>query len=78
MPDIPDFVSPVDGQVVHGRAGLRDHNKRHGVTNMADFTNEWETKAKQRAKVFSGDPSFDRKRRREAIIRAVEKHWRSK
>ena len=29
--DIPDFVSPIDGTVVRGRAGLRDHCARHGV-----------------------------------------------
>jgi hypothetical protein len=29
--DIPDFVSPIDGKVVSGRAGLRDHCRRHGV-----------------------------------------------
>jgi hypothetical protein len=29
--DLPDFVSPIDGQVVSGRAGLRDHCRRHGV-----------------------------------------------
>lgn len=76
MPDIPDFVSPVDGKVVHGRASLREHNKRHGVTNMADFKNEWENKAKERAKFFSGDASYDRERRREAIEKAIEKQNR--
>lgn len=29
--DLPDFVSPIDGTVVRGRAGLRDHCKRHDV-----------------------------------------------
>jgi len=31
IPDIPDFVSPIDGTVVRGRAGLREHCKRHDV-----------------------------------------------
>lgn len=31
IPDIPDFVSPIDGSVVRGRAGLREHCKRHDV-----------------------------------------------
>jgi hypothetical protein len=29
--DIPDFVSPIDGTVVRGRAGMRDHCARHSV-----------------------------------------------
>lgn len=29
--DLPDFVSPIDGSVVSGRAGLRDHCRRHSV-----------------------------------------------
>lgn len=31
IPDIPDFVSPIDGSIVRGRAGLREHCKRHDV-----------------------------------------------
>ena len=29
--DVPDFVSPIDGSVVSGRAGLREHCKKHDV-----------------------------------------------
>ena len=32
LPDTPDFVSPIDGSVVRGRAGIRDHCARHNVT----------------------------------------------
>jgi hypothetical protein len=35
--DLPDFVSPIDGQVVSGRAGLRDHCRRHGVVPTAEL-----------------------------------------
>lgn len=35
--DLPDFVSPIDGTVVHGRAGLRDHCARHHVVPTADL-----------------------------------------
>jgi len=34
--DIPDFVSTIDGSVVRGRAGLRDHCARHGVVPMQE------------------------------------------
>lgn len=37
MPDLPDFVSPIDGSVVHGRTGLRDHCARHNVVPTADL-----------------------------------------
>ena len=31
IPDIPEFVSPIDGTVITGRAALRDHCARHNV-----------------------------------------------
>lgn len=37
MGDLPDFVSPIDGTVVSGRAGLRDHCARHNVVPTADL-----------------------------------------
>ena len=29
--DLPDFISPIDGSVVSGRAGLREHCRKHDV-----------------------------------------------
>lgn len=37
LPDLPDFVSPIDGKSYNGRAGLREHNKRHDVVPNADL-----------------------------------------
>jgi hypothetical protein len=37
MGDLPDFVSPIDGSVVHGRAGMRDHCARHNVVPTAEL-----------------------------------------
>jgi len=37
IPDIPDFVSPIDGKVVSGRAGLRDHCARHNIVPTAEL-----------------------------------------
>lgn len=54
MPDLPDFVSPVDGRVVHGRAGLREHDKRNGTTNIADYKGVWEKGQQRRADLFQG------------------------
>jgi len=73
MPDIEPFVSPVDGKVITGRRALREHNKKHDVTNIADFKNEWAEKAKERARFYNGDTSYDSQRRKEHLIRAIEK-----
>jgi len=35
--DIEPFVSPIDGTVVSGRAGLREHCKRHDVVPTAEL-----------------------------------------
>lgn len=37
MGDLPDFVSPIDGSVVSGRAGMREHCKQHNVVPTADL-----------------------------------------
>jgi hypothetical protein len=34
--DLPDFVSPIDGTVVSGRRGLREHCLKHDVVPLAD------------------------------------------
>lgn len=37
MPDLPDFVSPIDGKLYSGRAGMREHNAMHNVVPTADL-----------------------------------------
>jgi hypothetical protein len=37
LPDLPDFVSPIDGRTYSGRAGMREHNKRHDVVPNEDL-----------------------------------------
>lgn len=37
LPDLPDFVSPIDGKHYSGRAGLRDHCARHNVVPNAEL-----------------------------------------
>ena len=36
-PDLPDFVSPIDGKTYSGRAGLREHCAKHDVVPTADL-----------------------------------------
>ena len=71
IPDIEPFVSPVDKKVVRGRRDLRDHNRRHNVTNAADFSPEYyKEKQRENKRVFEkGRPD-----RIEAIKRALEIH----
>lgn len=78
MPDIPDFVSPIDGRVIHGRRGLREHNKEHGVTNAADYTEQWKRQAKEREKAFTPGAGYDSTRRKEALVRAYDNLSRGK
>lgn len=68
MPDIADFVSTVDGSVIHGRRSLREHNKRHSVTNASDFTETWKKDEKRRVERLAGQ-DHDRSRT-EAVARA--------
>jgi len=37
LPDLPDFVSPIDGKTYSGRAGLREHCSTHNVVPVADL-----------------------------------------
>lgn len=66
MPDIPDFVSPIDKTIINGRAGLREHNKRHRVTNVADYKETWKKAEQQREAILRGED----RRRTERIVRA--------
>lgn len=75
LPDLPDFVSPIDGKTYHGRAGMRDHCARHDVVPVADLkglpyltTNSDFRSAEQRKK-----DAQDRKR---VIINKVDSEYR--
>ncbi len=35
--DETEFRSPIDGKVYSGKAGMREHNKRHDVVNNRDL-----------------------------------------
>jgi hypothetical protein len=37
LADLPDFRSPIDGSIVRGRAGMRDHCARHDVVPTAEL-----------------------------------------
>ena len=69
--DLPDMVSTVDGRIIHGRAGMRRHNKELGVTFTEDFKGEWAQAARQRELFFEG--KSDKKARTQAVVDAYER-----
>lgn len=73
MPDLPDFVSPIDRKVYHGRAGMREHNARHNVVPTADLAG---LPVKQGSQPLALSAS-ERKERKEQIIRVVNQHWKN-
>ena len=73
--DIEPFVSPVDGTLIDDRAKLREHNKRHGVTNVQDYGSDWFTrKQKERDDYVSGKSPKAKQERLETIQRTLHDH----
>ncbi len=68
MPDLPDFVSPLDGKVYRGRAGLREHCRLHDVVPTADLKG-------LPPKLANAPYVVDRKAIRERLIYEVDKRW---
>jgi hypothetical protein len=59
--DIQPFVSPIDKSVISDRGQLREHMRRHNVTNAADYSPEY--LARRRAEVTNEKgASLERKR----------------
>jgi hypothetical protein len=75
LPDLPDFVSPIDGKLYSGRAGLREHCRRHDVVPNAELkglptlqtNSDFRSPAERKA---------DAAHRKEQIIRQVNQHYR--
>jgi hypothetical protein len=71
--DLHDFVSPIDQTLISDRGQLREHNKRHGVTNTQDYGDGWfEKKAKERQELFGANREQDKTERRGVINNAIE------
>lgn len=71
--DLPDLVSPVTGEVMHGRAGMRAHMRQHNLCHTADFTNEWKEKAEARDRFARGEDPKHRKEVRAALVESMKK-----
>lgn len=74
MPDLPDFVSPIDGKNYSGRAGLRDHCARHDVVPNADLKGlpTLQSNSDTRSSEQKRADAADRKQR---VINLVDKHY---
>ena len=56
------FVSVIDGTTIRDHAGLRAHNKKHGVTDFRDYSPDFTEKAqKERMSAFNERGVKDRK-----------------
>lgn len=75
LPDLPDFVSPIDGKTYSGRAGLREHCKRHDVVPTADLkglpylTTTSDTRSPEQKRA-------DQDHRKRVVINEVDKQYR--
>lgn len=71
--DIEPFISPIDQSVISSRSKLREHNLKHGVTDLRDYGDDWfKRKAKERAEQITG--KADRAERIEQIKRTLYQH----
>ena len=75
VPDLPDFVSPVDGKKYSGRAGMREHNLRNNVVPVADLKGLPYLQANSDTRTPEQRKASDQ-HRKETIIRQVHQHWR--
>ena len=67
-----DFMSPIERVMITSPKQLAEHNKRHGVTNVADYGTDYiEKKAYQRV---SDGEKYMKKSRREDINEAIARH----
>lgn len=65
-----------DGTVITGRKAWRDYCKQHEVTHVSDYNTPggyWDKKRAERQRLFTPGAGFDSSRRKERIIRAIEK-----
>ena len=75
MPDIEPFISPITKEVITGRAALRAHNKKHGVTDSRDYSPELMKKlSKERDDRATGNTPQARKERVENINQVLRSY----
>lgn len=72
MKDIEAFISPIDQTIISSRPQLEAHNKKHGVTNIADYSPEHFVKGGEKlAKQARGQTAKDKQERCEALDKTL-------
>lgn len=66
MPDLPEFVSPIDGRTYSGRAGMREHCRLHDVVPTREL-------AGLPPKYSATAPTVDRAGIRSELIKQIYK-----
>jgi hypothetical protein len=64
-------LQATDGTDLSSRRKHREYMKRNGLTISEDYRQTWAKAAQERADVFNGTSTKDKKARREAVERAV-------
>jgi len=74
VPDMPDFVSPIDGKVYSGRAGMREHCKTHNVVSNLELKGlpTYQSNVDHRSE---SQRRADNASRKERIIHQVNKYF---
>ena len=73
--EFTEFVSPIDKTIISDRRQLAAHNKKHGVTDMRDYTQSHFDKAhKRRSDVMTGATPEQKQERLHRINSTVRKH----
>lgn len=74
MEDIKPFVSPIDKTVISSRPHLEAHNRKHGVTNIADYGDQhYRTKSQEIKDRATGNTLADKRQRQDVIARELHK-----
>lgn len=73
------FTSPIDGTLIDDRRKLREHNKRHGVTNINDYGENngesyFKRRESERAAILASNTRQAKEERVETIKRAIARH----
>ena len=72
--DIEPFISPITKEVISSRSHLRIHNKRHGVTDMRDYSHEFMLKrSTERVNEMTGNNPKAKAERIECVKQTLEK-----
>jgi hypothetical protein len=72
IPPLEEFQSPITGEIIRNREQLRAHNRQHGVTNIADYSNEWyQKKAVERKRIATGQTPEAKAERIAALKKAI-------